>query len=568
MEQTDAGRGAARSFADDLEELRLTLETAPESILVETPQGRFLYANRDARDSIGVRSMEELASGDPALVDSIFEMRDEQGRPWTLQKLSAERERRAGDFTIVFHVRNRLDGSEHWRQVRSRTLRDAAGAPRLFVTTWHDLSQRRRVEEGLRLRAEAGRLLASSLDYQTTLDNLARLVVPVIADACLIDVIDEDGAIRRPAAAAATPEEERIIQALRRYPPLWGSQHPLLGTLQTGQPLLHGELPPPVRENLHAAARSPEHLELLLSIGFRSGLAVPLVARGQILGVLSLCMTSSGRRYTKDDLEVAEDLGRMAGLSLDNARLYLRAQRALQQRDDFLHVAAHELKTPLTSLRGFAQLALRQLQRGEGGPEDVARSLERVDSSSQKLGRLVGQLLDLSRLEAGRLKIERRPEDLAAIVRRAIADFRGREAHCAVELRGPEALPCRCDALRVEQVLLNLLDNAVKFSPEGSPVVVTLSAEGGGDRIAVQDRGVGIPPEHRARVFDRFYQAHADSYASGMGLGLHISHEIVELHGGRLTAEFPDEGGTRFVVWIPDGEPGPRGPSGGEDPAP
>lgn len=225
---------------------------------------------------------------------------------------------------------------------------------------------------------------------------------------------------------------------------------------------------------------------------------------------------------------------------------------ALRARDEFLTVAAHELKTPLTSLLGYAQLLQRQLARGTADPGRVARAVRTIGGQAERLTALMTQLLDISRLEAGNLALAARPTDLAALVARIVADLDAGEGQHTITVTAPASLMAVVDPLRLEQVIINLLDNARKYSPDGGPVVVTLDrAADDVVEVAVTDRGLGIPPERRARLFERFYRAHSERHTSGWGLGLHISRQIVELHGGTIHAEFPPDGGTRFVVRLP-----------------
>jgi signal transduction histidine kinase/predicted hydrocarbon binding protein len=227
-------------------------------------------------------------------------------------------------------------------------------------------------------------------------------------------------------------------------------------------------------------------------------------------------------------------------------------KRAEEARDEFLSVAAHELKTPMTSLRGFAQLLSGQLERGETpDPVRLKRALSAIDQQSEKLSRLVSQLLDVSRLQGGRLVLEPRATDVAELVAAAVAVAKGQsDRHeITVDVQSPGTVVV--DPFRLEQVVTNLIDNAIKYSPDGGPIRIQVQTRPGEFRILVADRGLGVAPEHRGRIFDRFYQAHADRRLGGMGLGLYISRQIVELHGGRVEAEFPLEGGTTFVVRIP-----------------
>ena len=239
-------------------------------------------------------------------------------------------------------------------------------------------------------------------------------------------------------------------------------------------------------------------------------------------------------------------------------RLRLAEERKVAEREEFLSVAAHELKTPMTSLQVAVQFLLRQLERsGTLDPRQVTRALNAVDEQTQKLARLVTELLETVRLQASRLQLDLETEDVQALVARTVERAQARTRRHELVLVSPEAVMARVDALRLEEVMDNLLDNAIKFSPGGGRIDIELHPRADeAIRLTVRDRGIGIPAEGRAHVFERFYQAHPEQ-RSGLGLGLYVSRQIVELHGGRIDAEFPEDGGTRFVVDLPAGVPVP-----------
>lgn len=262
----------------------------------------------------------------------------------------------------------------------------------------------------------------------------------------------------------------------------------------------------------------------------------------------------------------------------EERRQLLAAEEASRLRGEFLSVAAHELKTPLTSLLGMAQLAQRRYAREAEkaatatatatptpGPEGLDRALGTIVNQSLKLSRLVDQLLDVSRLEAGKLILDRRETDLASILTSVIALFQSRDDAGRIHLDlPPEPVLADVDSLRLEQVVTNLIDNALKYAPRDSPVRVSLAGSPPAARIVVQDQGPGVPLEDRAHLFDRFFRSRASGYTSGMGIGLYVSRQLVELHGGIIAAEFPPGGGSRFVVDLPmsQGEPGVAGDAG------
>jgi PAS domain S-box-containing protein len=258
--------------------------------------------------------------------------------------------------------------------------------------------------------------------------------------------------------------------------------------------------------------------------------------------------------------ELADEIARRTQLEADQLRLLAEeqaaraeAQAALAAREEFLSVAAHELKTPITSVRGFTELALKQFARADGpDPQRVERALLTLDRESQKLSHLISQLLDVSRVDAGQLALQREPTDLARLVREAAASAQLTTDRHTLDVRAPEELVARVDPLRLEQVIGNLLSNAIKYSPRGGPIdIELLMPRPDSVVIAVRDRGIGIPIDQQARLFERFYQARSGDRVAGMGLGLYISRQIVTLHGGHIDIESPPEGGTRFIVTLP-----------------
>jgi signal transduction histidine kinase len=279
-----------------------------------------------------------------------------------------------------------------------------------------------------------------------------------------------------------------------------------------------------------------------------------------------LFVSSAGRPFGPAELSLAQEFAGRAALAMDNARLYREAQRAVRTRDEFLSVAAHELKTPVTTLLGFSQLLLRGLnQQGVLDERMVGRAMRGVEQGSKRISRLVSQILDISRVDGGRLLLNRQSADLAALVQGIATAMQTTTSRHTLFVRTPTEMSAFVDPLRLEQVVTNLLDNAIKFSPNGGDIEVELAQPAPGTaRLTVADHGVGIPPERRQHIFERFYQAHEGDHASGMGLGLYISRQIVDLHGGSIQPEFPPDGGTRFSVDLPTG-PAENAPGTGKE---
>jgi PAS domain S-box-containing protein len=446
-----------------------------------------------------------------------------------------------------------VEGEPRTFAVRVVTVADQGLAPSGRVVVLRDITVYRHSQTLMHstFLAEASAALASSLDYEATLQRVARLAVPALGDWCTVYMVAENREIKRVAVAYTDGEKAALAEALRSYPPSpVSARSSVAEAMRMRRSILTARIP---ETYVDAIAQDPAHLEIMRRLAFRSSMTVPLEARGDVLGALAFFSSDPDRRYNATDLALAEDLARRAALALDNARLYGEAQRAIRARDEFLSVAAHELKTPLTTMLGYAQMLLRYV-RPVAGPDEpiVQRALLAIEQQSERLTRLVSRLLDISRIEGGRLRVEPQRTDLVPLVVGVAESIQSGTSSRRLIVSVPETLVGMVDALRFEQVLTNLLDNAVKFSPSGSEIQIELTETSVGmARLTVTDRGPGIRDEDRDRIFDRFYQAHSGHYAAGMGLGLYISRQIVEQHGGSISAEQPPEGGTRFVVVLP-----------------
>jgi PAS domain S-box-containing protein len=448
------------------------------------------------------------------------------------------------------------DGQYRWFLSRALPIRDEAGRIVRWFGTNTDITELRRLTERQALLAEAGSVLAGSLEYQATLANVARLIVPRLADWCVVDVLGARAVLGRIAVVHADPTRVRLAEELRqRYPPDPGSPYGAPRVLRTGQPELVPDIPDAVFEQ---TAHDPEHLALLRGLGLRSYMVVPLRARGQVLGVISLVAAESGRRYGAEDLRTAQELADRAALAIDNARLYREAQEAVRQREQLLAVVAHDLKNPLMAIKGTADLLQRRAATGRLDPDRLTDRLTMIGQATMAMTAQIGELLDAARLRAGQpLELDRRPTDLVALAQRVAAQVQQTTTRHTIDVHAavPELIG-EWDGVRLERVLGNLLGNAVKYSPEGTDVSVEVRHEQEDGQawacVRVRDRGIGIPAADLPHIFERYHRAaNVVGRFPGEGIGLAGARQVIEQHGGTIDVRSHEGQGSTFTVQLP-----------------
>ncbi|HEY9282981.1 MAG TPA: PAS domain S-box protein, partial [Pyrinomonadaceae bacterium] len=454
-------------------------------------------------------------------------------------------------FECELRIRRGADGDYRWHLARAVPLRDAEGRIVKWFGTSTDIDDRKRAEESQRFLAEASEVLVSSLDYEATLARLARLVVPRLADWCSIDMLTEDRALRRVAVAHEDPAKTELARELeRRYPPSLNDREGVAKVLRTGESEIYPNVP---EELLALVARDSEHLKLLRELGLRSALVVPLAAQGHTVGAITLVAAESGRRYSRADLPFVEDLAHRAALAIENARLYREAQEVNRLKDEFLATLSHELRTPLTAVLGWTRL----LGTGQLDAETSKRAMETIERNAQSQVQLIDDILDVSRIIRGKLRLNVRPVELAPVIESAVDSVRPAAEAKGIRLQvvlDRQAGPVSGDPDRLQQVVWNLLSNAIKFTPKEGRVQVLLARVDSQLEVTISDTGQGIAPSFLPYVFDRFRQADPTTTRThgGLGLGLAIVRHLVELHGGSVRAESAGEGsGSTFRVLLP-----------------
>jgi PAS domain S-box-containing protein len=454
-------------------------------------------------------------------------------------------------YSVEFRLR-RYDGIYRWHLANTVPIKTEDGRIMAWLGTATDTDDQRRNQEQERFLAEVSKTLAHSLDYQTTLESVARLMVPRIADWCAIDIVDKtEASLERLAVAHINPEKVALAWELhRRYPPDLNLDVGVAKVLRTSQSELYPEIPD---ELLVYSARDEEHLRILRELQLSSALCVPLVARGRTLGVITLVREGKSQCYEASDLALVEELAQRSALAVDNARLYKEAQEANRLKDEFLATLSHELRTPLNSILGWAQI----LRTRSLSAEKISKALETIERNARNQSQLIEDLLDVSRIITGKLRLNVEQVNLMAVIDAALDSVRP-----ALESKGlqlvtaldPNLGPVAGDSDRLQQVVWNLLSNAIKFTPPGGRISVSLICQESEVELEVSDTGQGITPEFLPFVFERFRQADGSTTRAfgGLGLGLTIVQYLTELHGGSVSVFSAGKGqGATFTVRLP-----------------
>jgi PAS domain S-box-containing protein len=649
------------------------IELAHDAILIRNPASIIVSWNRGAEELYGWTAQEAIGQVTHTLLKTQFPESRE-----ALDLVLAAGEQWQGELVHICR-----DGRQVIVESRQVLVSDEQGQPIAILEINRDITERKQREregqEQWQFLAEVSKILSSTLDYQETLTNIARLVVPQLADWFSVDLVDAQGGFELIEIDHKDPEKVQWARTLReKFPIDPNSTTGLPSIIRTGKSELHPDI---TDELLVAATRSEEELAIARQVGYTSVMAVPLVARGKNIGVVSFVSAESGKHYDQDDLQLAEEIGRRAGVALDNARLYREMTQARDQleiilqgaadgivvyekngwisyandaaaqltgytsasfmlgtsldnlstrhtlvdeqghpfplshlpfrrilagereahatigftnmrtgkpdrwvsiksrpvfdehrdilfvvtimhdltermlaemrKDEFISMTSHELKTPVTSLKGFTNVLQRRLIRQ--GDEQSLHYLSRIDIQLNKLTKLISDLLDMSRMQSGKLDLQIEPFDLDTLIHETVENVQAATLTHQIMVEGRVGVQITGDKDRLGQVLINLLTNAIKYSPRADKVIVRVARDAGQAIISVQDFGIGIDGVHHQNIFERFYQVTdpEEKTYPGLGIGLHISHEIVERHSGRIWVESTKGEGATFFVSLP-----------------
>jgi PAS domain S-box-containing protein len=538
-----------------------TLRSIGDAVIATDAEGRLTFMNPVAEQLTGWTDAE--TRGRP--LDEVFSIFSEQTRKSVESPVTRVLREGAivglGNHTVLRPKR----GPEIPIHDSAAPIRDADG--RLFgvVLVFRDAAREKREQAQREFLARAGEALVSSLDYRAVLGTVAHFAVPELADWCVID-IQEPGAAGPHQVAVAHVDPGKVAFARElgeRYPPPPDATTGAPQVIRTGKSELYTEISAAMLEEW---AKDAEQLRMLLDLRLESAMVVPLRGRHGTVGAMTFVYAESGRRYTAADLAFAEDFARRASMAIENAAtmkevedartreraLRREAEVASRAKDDFLATVSHELRTPLNAILGWT-LTLR----GRKPDPEIDRPLAVIERNARAQTKLIEDVLDVSRIISGKLALNLGPTNVADAIAAAIdtvtpaADAKGVRISSDVEAH---SLTMTADAERLQQVVWNLLTNAVKFTPKGGAVAVRGYREGAEICVHVTDTGEGIRPEVLPLVFEPFQQADASTTRrhGGLGLGLAIVKQLVTAHGGTVTVSSDGPGkGATFVIRLP-----------------
>jgi PAS domain S-box-containing protein len=516
------------------------IELAPDAFFLADLDGRLMDVNQAACRMLGYQREELLSKtvADVVLPEDMLRLAAVRATLLSPGKANTGewRHRRKDGTVVTVEVSSNILPGGRWQAF----ARDITERKRT-------IAERKRIEEEQRFLAEAGAVLATSLDAEQTLTTVGQLMVREFADWCIVDLFENANRAKRLKVVSARPDPEQLAVALeqlridRRLP------HLARRVLETRRPDLIERVTP---ETLESLAQSEEHLHLLRALDPQSIMALPLAIRGQLIGVMTLISATPERIYGLDDLRIAEAVAELAAFAIEHGRLYQAALNATQLRDEVLGVVAHDLRNPAATII----MQATAMKRRGGQPE--RRNQKPIDSilrTARRMNSLIDDLLDVTLIEAGQLRIDYARLPTRQLILDAVEPQRPLAASGAVDvaLQLADDLPdVRGDQNRLTQVLANLIGNAVKFTPVEGRVTIGAASRDSEVLFWVADTGCGIAPEGLPHVFDRFWQAVKGAH-HGVGLGLPVARGIVEAHGGHIWVESILGRGTIFFFTVP-----------------
>ncbi len=457
--------------------------------------------------------------------------------------------RRMGSRQLISGLRR--TGEEFAAEASISKLETESG--RLFTVVLRDVSERKLEEDDDRFLSHATAMMGRSLDYEATLRSVLHLPIPYLADCCVMNIVQEGGDVRRIASVHDDPDHTKRLRQLESRAdeaPAWPFH--AAQVIVTGRSYYADTLEPDwYREGSPGGALE----EAVAALGIRAFTTIPLRARDRSIGTITLISTTPERPRGAREHELGEDLAAQMSFAVDNAGLYESAQRAGRALDELLGVVSHDLRNPLSAVSMCARVLLDEPPEAEQSRRELANA---ILQSADVMNRLIQDLLDVSVIESGHLRISKSRSALAPLVHRVLDMHRSsaQENGVTMDVAPLDAIPkLDVDTTRIMQVLANLIGNAIKFTERGGRVTIAAKPNGTRVQISVADTGIGIPLEDQPHIFDRYWHARRSSRTLGTGLGLAIARGIVDAHGGHLDVNSVPGKGSTFTFTVPIAAP-------------
>ncbi|HET9946751.1 MAG TPA: GAF domain-containing sensor histidine kinase [Patescibacteria group bacterium] len=407
--------------------------------------------------------------------------------------------------------------------------------------------KRKYTEDIIFFLSEASQLLASSLDYKITLKKVGELSVPRMADWCTVEILKPNGKLQQIVFAHSN---KKLVAAAKKFGRNYysniGDEQGPLHVLKTGE----SEIYPFITNSfLKKLIKNKRGLQFVKKIHMTSLMIIPLIVEKKTIGIIQFVSTNDTHHFSQAELSIAEELAARASLAIEHSMLYDNAQEAIIKRDEFISTASHELKTPLTSLKVYTEVLEQQFA---GKDKKTSLYLSRMNTQINNLTHLIKDLLDVSRIQLGKIAFNFEEVAIDPFIKMIVTDMDPIFTGHAIEIHGQTHATVMADKERLGQVIMNLLTNAVKYSPDAKKIIVHISKTKKHVFISVEDMGMGIDKKNLARIFDRFYQIKDNnSQNSGLGMGLYISKEIIHKHNGTITVKSKKGKGSTFTVALP-----------------
>lgn len=547
--------------------LEIILEGIADGVTVLDKNGNFVFANKVGAKMCGFESAEEMLSTDTSKIMDRYSMLDENGQPFPIEKLPGRLALKGikNPPETIIQIEMKETGKRNWSMVNAAPVFDDNGDVLFAVSIFRDFTIHKENENSLksrestfRLIAEAGVILNSSLDYMLTLKKLCELIVPVLADWCIVDVINESGDPHTFVWHWNPQRREWASEFQKKYRPDWRSSPTVIKVINS---VTAERIETVTDEMLTASAKDPQHLEDLRRLGMSSVMIVPIVGNKTVVGAITFITSESKRKFSSLDQTLAEDIGRRAGLAIDKALLYESERKAREQAENanhskstFLANMSHEIRTPLNALIGF-----NELLKSDSMPKKQKNEYhEIIQRNGELLLHLIDDILDLSKVEAGHLALETvkisLPDLLEEIKTFKTAKAKAKGLQFIMETIGDIPKELVTDPLRLKQILNNIIGNAIKFTATGF-VKTTIQLDPNKNLLIfkVSDTGIGIQKQDREKLFQPFSQADASVTRKygGTGLGLILSKRLAQRLGGDLNLLPIEESEvTTFVIGI------------------